>query len=232
MTNRILSSRANKVLQAFPDAFLPAVHATHVGNPVREDMLGIIEPAERLRLNDQPLRLLVLGGSLGAYSLNAIVPQALALMNEDQRPVVRHQAGRAHHKTAIANYKEQQVDAQIDAFVDDMAGAYTWADLVICRSGAMTIAELAVIGVPAILVPYPYAVDDHQTANAMYLAAEKGAILIQQNELEAEQLASWLRDFDDNRDKLLTMANIARNLGLPNSTKMVAETVLNQGVSQ
>ena len=229
LTNRLLSPRADTVLQAFPDAFLPRANAVHVGNPVRADMIGLPEPQQRLRLDERPLRLLVLGGSLGAHVLNTVVPEALALIDERERPVVRHQAGRAHHQSTIGVYRQCRVEAQVDRFIEGMGSAYAWADLVICRAGAMTIAELAVVGAPAILVPYPYAADDHQTANAMYLAARKGAVLMQQDELDARQLADRLRDFCRNRGKLLAMANIARSLGRPDATQKIAEIILRRG---
>lgn len=229
LTNRKLAGRANAVLEAFPDTFAAAVEARHTGNPVRREIIQVAQPEDRLRTGGDPLRLLIVGGSLGAQALNEIVPQALARVDAELRPLVRHQAGSSKHQEAIAAYRAAGVEAQVDAFIEDMAAAYTWADLVICRAGAMTIAELAAAGVAAILVPYPHAVDDHQNANALYLAREQAAVLIQQRELEPVQLADWITDFARNREKLLAMAQRARELGKPDATELVAEELLRQG---
>lgn len=225
LTNKKLSGRANAVLQAFPEAF--GEEAQTVGNPVRDEITEIAEPAQRIRM-EGPLRLLIVGGSLGAQALNELVPQALAMLGEGEFVQVRHQAGANKQESASAAYQRSGVEAQVDAFIEDMAAAYEWADLVICRSGAMTIAELSAAGMASILVPYPHAVDDHQTANALYLAKDKAAIMIPQRELEVEQLSNWLKEFINNRETLLAMAEKARGLGQPDSTELVVNTLLEQ----
>lgn len=232
LTNRKLANRANTVLQAFPEAFAESVAAQYVGNPVREDILAISAPAQRIRMQGA-LRLLVVGGSLGAQALNELVPQALATLNADKlfggAVQVRHQAGGNKRDAAAAAYRTAGVEAQVDGFIEDMAAAYEWADLVICRAGAMTIAEISAAGVASLLVPYPHAVDDHQTANALFLAKHKAAIMLPQRELEVEQLAQWLEEFIQNRDKLLHMAEAAREHGMPESTQLVVDALLQQG---
>lgn len=232
LTNRKLAARANVVLQAFPDAFAESVAAQYVGNPVRQDILAINEPAQRIRMQGA-LRLLVVGGSLGAQALNELVPQALAKLDADKlnggAVQVRHQAGRGKRDTAAQAYRNAAVEAQVDSFIEEMAAAYEWADLVICRAGAMTIAELSAAGVASILVPYPHAVDDHQTANALFLAKEKAAVMIPQRELEVDQLAGWLAEYIQNRDNLLAMAEAAREQGMPESTRLVVDVLLEQG---
>ncbi|MDH5571865.1 MAG: undecaprenyldiphospho-muramoylpentapeptide beta-N-acetylglucosaminyltransferase, partial [Gammaproteobacteria bacterium] len=167
LTNRLLSHIANKVMAAFPGTFQCAYEIT--GNPVRQSITQLSEPALRFNERKGKLRLLVVGGSLGAQALNETVPQALKLMETQQRPEVWHQTGANKQQQTENNYRAAGVDARIVEFIDDMAEAYAWADLVICRAGALTVSELAAAGLGAILVPYPYAVDDHQTANANYL---------------------------------------------------------------
>ncbi len=165
MTNRSLARLATTVLQAFPDTFAPKYNPATVGNPVRAEILALDAPASRWAARDDAPRLLVLGGSGGALAINQRVPAALAQIAPERRPQVRHQAGRTLTE-AQAAYAEHGTTAELSAFIEDMAAAYAWADVVICRSGALTVAELAAAGVPALLVPFPYAVDDHQTINA------------------------------------------------------------------
>jgi UDP-N-acetylglucosamine--N-acetylmuramyl-(pentapeptide) pyrophosphoryl-undecaprenol N-acetylglucosamine transferase len=164
--------------------------------------------------------LLVVGGSLGAQALNDVVPQALALLPEENRPQVLHQAGAKHLETLQENYRTVGVAAQTQAFIDDMAAMYDWCDLVICRAGALTIAELAAAGVAGILVPFPHAVDDHQTHNARYLADHGAALLIPQHEMTPQRLAQAIASFT--RTTLLSMATKARELGKPQATDTVA----------
>lgn len=232
LTNSKLASRADVVLQAFPEAFSESIGAEYVGNPVRQDIMAISAPAERIRMQGA-LRLLVVGGSLGAQALNELVPQALAKLDADKllggAAQVRHQAGGNKRDAAAAAYRNAGVEAQVDGFIEDMAAAYEWADLVICRAGAMTIAEISAAGVASILVPYPHAVDDHQTANALFLAKHKAAVMIPQRELEVEQLAEWLEEYIQNRDGLLQMAETAREHGMPESTQLVVDALLKQG---
>ena len=173
--------------------------------------------------------LLVLGGSQGARALNQLVPQALALLDATERPEVWHQAGGQLQAAAETAYREAGLIARLTPFIEDMAEAYGWADLVLCRAGALTIAELAAAGVGALLAPFPFAVDDHQTANARFLEQGGAAQLIQQANLSAERLAAILRELgSDNRFRLLHMAEAARNLAQPQATEQVARTCLEQ----
>lgn len=173
LTNRLLSKLADHVLQAFPYA-LKMKNVKTVGNPIRESICNVKSTIDMQNF-EQPMRLLVVGGSLGAQALNETIPQALAQMDAANRPEVRHQCGERHLDDAKTAYKEVAVEANVVPFIDDMADAYRWADLVICRAGALTVSELAAAGVPSILVPFPYAVDDHQTANGQFLVNAGGA---------------------------------------------------------
>jgi UDP-N-acetylglucosamine--N-acetylmuramyl-(pentapeptide) pyrophosphoryl-undecaprenol N-acetylglucosamine transferase len=222
MTNKILSRFASVVLQAFPGVFKKA---KTTGNPVRQSICELTAPAERFAQRDvkNRLRLLVIGGSLGAVKLNEIIPQALAKMAVTDRPEVIHQTGMKNIDAAKDLYESADVDAKVEAFIDDMPAAYEWADLVICRSGAMTVFELAAAGVASVLVPYPYAVDDHQTGNARYLESAAAAIVRQQDELTTDWLVAVINDFSANRNKLLEMAVAARKLAIPDSAKTIAD---------
>jgi UDP-N-acetylglucosamine--N-acetylmuramyl-(pentapeptide) pyrophosphoryl-undecaprenol N-acetylglucosamine transferase len=224
LTNRVLSRVADKLLVGFPNAFGQRAKAEWTGNPVRSDIAAIPPPQERFASREGPLRVLVLGGSQGAAALNETVPKALALMPEASRPRVTHQAGAAHIEAVRANYERAGVEAETLAFIDDMAARYAHADLLICRAGASTIAELAAAGVPAVLVPFPHAVDDHQTHNARFLADAGGAILIPQAEMTPQRLADLLAQCD--RDKLLKMARASRAVGKPDATQGVAEACM------
>ncbi|TNF37901.1 MAG: undecaprenyldiphospho-muramoylpentapeptide beta-N-acetylglucosaminyltransferase [Gammaproteobacteria bacterium] len=224
LTNRILSKLAKTVMQAFPGSFKSAIH---VGNPVRRVIASLPSPEQRMKDREGVLRLLIFGGSLGASRLNEVVPQALAKMPEHIRPVVVHQAGPKNLEQARANYADLKIQARVEAYIDDMAASYAWADIVICRAGAMTIAELAAAGVASILVPYPFAVDDHQTANARYLSDQDAAILLPQSKLDVDGLVNILSQMT--REKALDMANRARRLGMPESTRLVTEQCLLAG---
>jgi UDP-N-acetylglucosamine--N-acetylmuramyl-(pentapeptide) pyrophosphoryl-undecaprenol N-acetylglucosamine transferase len=216
LANRVLANVADRVICGFPGA-LP--DSTWVGNPVRPEIAQMAAPAERQTDREPPLRLLVLGGSLGAAALNEMLPQGLALIDEEARPAVVHQSGEKHLAQLKENYEAAGVQAHCVAFIDDMAGAYEWADLVICRAGALTVAELAAAGVASILVPFPYAVDDHQTSNAQFLAQAGGAVLLPQTELTAEAIS---RISNYTRDQLRQMAEKARELAKPEATAAVA----------
>jgi UDP-N-acetylglucosamine--N-acetylmuramyl-(pentapeptide) pyrophosphoryl-undecaprenol N-acetylglucosamine transferase len=221
LANRVLAGVADRVLVAFPGA-LPK--SAFVGNPVRDTIARVPPPEERFAGRSGPLRLLVVGGSLGAAALNEIVPKALALLPADRRPVVTHQSGAKHLEALRANYAAAGVDAIAVAFIDDMAGAYADADLVVCRAGATTIAELAAAGVASILVPFPFAVDDHQTTNARYLSDAGAGILVQQRDLTPENLAGTLRALT--RERLLAMATKARARGKTDATHAVAQACM------
>jgi UDP-N-acetylglucosamine--N-acetylmuramyl-(pentapeptide) pyrophosphoryl-undecaprenol N-acetylglucosamine transferase len=221
LANRVLAKVADRTLVAFPNT-LPK--SQHTGNPVREPITRIPPPKERFVGRSGPLRLLVVGGSLGARALNEMVPQALALIPQDSRPQVTHQSGAKQFDELGESYARAGVQANLVAFIDDMAQAYADADLVVCRAGATTVAELAAAGVPAILVPFPFAVDDHQTTNARYLSDSGAAILIQQRELTPEKLAALLGELS--RARLFEMAEKARRLGKPDATRVVAEACM------
>ena len=217
LANKVLSRLADRALQAFPEA-LSGAQST--GNPVRKDIATLPEPRVRYAARAGRLKLLVLGGSLGAQALNETVPQALSLLDAAARPEVAHQAGVKHIVALRAGYAAAGVKVEALAFIDDMASRYAEADLVICRAGALTVAELACAGVASILVPFPHAVDDHQTTNAKFLSQRGAAILLPQAELSASGLAGLLRGLT--RERLLDMAEKARSLGKPGATAAVA----------
>ena len=218
LANKVLAKVADRVLCAFPDA-LPSSEWT--GNPVRDEVAHLPDPAARYDQRSGPLRVLVVGGSLGAAALNETVPNALALLPEGERPLVRHQAGTKQIDQLRANYAAAGVSAETLPFIDDMAAAYADADLVICRAGAMTVSEVAAAGVAALFVPFPFAVDDHQTTNARFLSQAGAALLVQQNELTAEGLAQTIASLS--RSRLKEIALKARSLARPEATRRVAE---------
>ncbi|MEJ1366556.1 MAG: undecaprenyldiphospho-muramoylpentapeptide beta-N-acetylglucosaminyltransferase [Candidatus Sedimenticola sp. (ex Thyasira tokunagai)] len=222
LTNRLLARIAGRVLEAFPGSF-DRRQTEVTGNPVRADIAAIDEPVARLGDRTGRLRLLILGGSQGAQVLNETVPAALALIDGEQRPQVRHQAGRDKDELTRKSYDQLGVKAEVSAFVTDMKEAYSWADLVVCRAGALTVAELAAAGVGAILVPYPHAVDDHQTRNGGYLADEGAALLLPQKRMTPELLAEMLTRLCEERGEVMKMAVTARSLALPKATQRVAD---------
>ena len=216
LANRVLAGVSDKVMVGFPQALR---RAEWTGNPVRAEIAAIAPPEERFRGRQGPMRLLVVGGSLGAQALNEAVPRALALLAE--RPWVVHQSGEKQLEALRTAYAAAGVQGELVAFIDDMARRYAEADLVICRAGAVTIAELSAGGMASILVPFPHAVDDHQTANARFLAERGAAILLPQPELSAERLATLIGALD--RPALLKMAQNARALGKPDAARVVAQ---------
>jgi len=218
LSNKVLAKLATRVLSGFPGV-LP--EAQWVGNPVRADIAALPEPAQRYANRSGKLKVLVVGGSLGAQALNEALPKALALLGEDERHDVVHQSGKKHFDAVKGLYAQVGVRADIRAFLDDMAQQYADADMVICRAGALTVAELAAAGVASVLVPFPFAVDDHQTHNARFLSEQGAAILLPQKELSAERLAQLLRELT--REKLLAMAQAARGLAKPDATAQVAQ---------
>ena len=222
LTNKVLKQIANSTLSAFPSAF--GGGAVLVGNPVRADLTVLESPKSRYAQHSGPLRLLVIGGSLGAAALNEVLPKALASMPSDARPVVIHQAGEKQIAALQANYLAAGVTAETKAYINNMAAVYAWADLVICRAGAMTIAELACVGVASILVPFPHAVDDHQTTNAQYLSDQQAAILVQQTEFTVSKAAELITSFS--REKCVAMAENAKKLAKPNATEEVAKVCM------
>jgi len=217
LSNRVLARLARRVLSGFPDV-LPT--AEWCGNPVRSSIAVLPAPAQRYAARSDALNILVVGGSLGAQAINEVLPQALALLPEAGRPKVLHQTGKKHFEAVQATYVAAGVAAEIRPFLEDMAQAYTEADLVICRAGALTVAELAAAGVASVLVPFPYAVDDHQTGNARFLSERGAAILLPQTELNAAGLARLLETLT--REKLQAMAQQARALAKSDAADQVA----------
>jgi UDP-N-acetylglucosamine--N-acetylmuramyl-(pentapeptide) pyrophosphoryl-undecaprenol N-acetylglucosamine transferase len=221
LANKVLAGVADRVLTGFPEVLKKG---QWIGNPVRPEIAVLPAPSfNYAQRGEERLHVLVLGGSLGAQALNETVPKALALLPEEERPEVVHQSGEKHLDALRAAYAATGVKGHTVAFIEDMAGAYAWADLVICRAGALTIAELACAGVASILVPFPHAVDDHQTTNARFLASAGAAILLPQNELTPERLA-LIRDLK--RPQLLEMAEKARALAMPAATQTVANVCM------
>ncbi|HTV86050.1 MAG TPA: undecaprenyldiphospho-muramoylpentapeptide beta-N-acetylglucosaminyltransferase [Dyella sp.] len=222
-TNRKLAAHARRVMAGFADS-LP--NAQWVGNPVRGAIASLPAPAQRMAGRTGKPRLLVLGGSLGARALNASVPQALALMPAEQRPEVLHQCGNRGIEEARKAYADAGVQARIVPFIEDMAGTYAWADLALCRAGALTLAELTACGLGAVLVPFPHAVDDHQTRNAQALVAAGAAQLIQERDLNTNDLAQRLTTLLGDRAALLAMAEAARTLAKPDAAADIARACL------
>jgi len=218
LTNRILAGVADRVMVAFPGTLK---NAEWTGNPVRAEIAGIPAPDVRFAGRQGPLRLLIVGGSLGAQALNDAVPQALAQLPAHERPQVVHQSGERHLEALRASYSAAGVEGELVAFIDDMARRYAEADLVICRAGAITVAELCTGGMASVLVPFPHAVDDHQSANAAFLVDRGAAVLLPQPRLAPATLAALLRRMD--RATLLEMARKARALGKPEAARTVAE---------
>lgn len=226
MTNRILSRFAQVVLEAFPNSFGSGTKAICVGNPVRKDLRGMAEPADRVMRHGGRPRLLILGGSLGALAMNQCVPLALAGMEPGQRPEVWHQSGKRHLEVTEAAYQENGVEGTVSAFIDHMNEAYEWADLVLCRSGAMTITELTVAGLGAVLIPFPHAVDDHQTVNARFLVDAGAGTLLPQAEMNPASLGALLAELLGDTPGLVAMAEAARKLAKPGATEDVAKRCL------
>ena len=225
MTNRWLSRFALITLEAFPGAFGAGIVTRCTGNPVRQDLLDTPEPRTRIRGHGR-MRILVLGGSRGARAINNLLAEAVASVPASSRPEVVHQCGRDHLDATQEAYRRAGVEASVVAFIHDMAQAYANADLVICRAGALTLAELCAVGVGAILVPFPHAVDDHQTLNARHLSTQGAARLILQDELDAAGLAGEILALDQDREALAAMAEAARSLAVPDATERVVNYCL------
>jgi len=223
LTNRLLARLARVVLEAFPGSFNSSVGAIAVGNPVREDIAAVDEPALRYASRSGPLRLLVLGGSQGALALNRTVPAALARLPAGQRPAVRHQCGERTLPVAREAYAGAGVEVDLVPFIEDMAAAYAWADLVVCRAGALTVAELCAVGLPALFIPYPAAVDDHQTANATPMAEAGAAKILDESGVTDESLASELEDWLTSRPALEQRAAAARRLSRPDALERITD---------
>ncbi len=222
-TNRILSLFANRVLEAFSGTFAKRINAVHVGNPVRKDLHSATHQID----HSADLKLLVLGGSLGAKAINDVIPEMVDTL--DFTIDVWHQTGKKHIDEVTALYGEEALtmkSIELSPFIDDMAEAYAWADLVICRSGAMTVSELTVAGVPAIFIPYPHAIDDHQTANANWMASHQAAVVLPQSELTVSALRHHMKRFNKRRELLDQMRGKAKSLGMHDATENVVQTCL------
>lgn len=227
LTNRLLARIAKRVLEAFPSSFPGSIRAERVGNPVRREITSLAPPEQRFATRTGPLRVLVIGGSQGAAKLNAAVPAALAMIDAPSRPQVLHQAGERHIASARESYQKHGVNAEVRPFIDDMAAAYGWADLVICRSGALTVSELAAAGVPALFVPFAAAVDDHQTRNAKFLVDAHAGLLIAERELTPLRLANELQALlAGGRPRLLEMASKARALAITDADVRLADACI------
>lgn len=222
-TNKWLSKVANKVLTGFPGVF---AKASYIGNPVRTEILSLKEPNARMQDRSGPFRLLVLGGSLGARAINQMIPELLQLLDNSVAIEVRHQTGAKLFDETNQLYEQRNVCATVQPFIEDVAEALEWADLVICRSGALTIAELSIAGVASILIPFPFAIDDHQTANAQWLEGIGAAVIKQQSDLSAAKLKDILMELINNREKVLAMAMAAHQAALPNATVACADACL------
>lgn len=232
LTNRVLCRVASANYFAFPDVAAAQPKSECIGNPVRAELVDLGDSKSRLQARiETPLQLLVIGGSLGAAALNRILPQALACLDREQRPKVLHQCGEKHMRICQQNYLEARVDAEVVSFIDDMADAYTWADLVVCRAGALTISELTAVGLGSLLIPFPYAVDNHQYFNALYLEQHQAAQIVPEAELKAESLALKLKFFQQNRAALVTMAGNARALFKADATERLASGILAEALS-
>lgn len=219
MTNRLLSKLATVVFEAFPNTFPRGTEAQAVGNPVREEI-------ERVQATPHDgINILIVGGSLGAAKLNHVVPKTLAKlrMTTDQAIAIWHQTGQREHTQTQADYAEQNLNARVDAFIEEMSEAYAWADLVICRSGALTVSELAAAGKPSILVPYPHAVDDHQTANAQYLVGADAGSVIADHDLNETRLLAILEPWITSPERLRKIASNAKTQAMHGATERVAD---------
>ncbi len=226
LTNRSLARIARKTLQGFPATFPEKLHPIDSGNPIRIELTELPLPADRLAERSGPIRVLITGGSQGAKILNQQVPAAMALLSSSCEFELRHQAGSKRIDEAARAYDAAGVEAKVCDFVDDMAEVYTWADLVICRSGALTVTELAAVGVASVLVPFALAVDDHQTCNAEYLASAGAAVIVPQATMTAQTLSLALQPLLADRGVLLSMACTARQLAMPGAVEKVVEACL------
>ncbi len=224
MTNRVLAKLAQRIYTGFPTAF--AGRGQWVGNPVRSSIAALPPPAERMAGRSGSLKLLVIGGSQGATALNRLLPQALLQMPEGERPQVWHQCGQRLIDDALLGYRKAGIEARVVPFIDDMAAAYAWADLCLCRAGALTLAELTAAGLGALLVPYPHAVDDHQTANARWLTEAGAAELMPESTLDAAALAARLQALSEDRAAVVAMAEAARAQARVDAAEVVASGCL------
>ena len=225
LTNRILAPLSRIMFTGFPIQYKKA-HLEYSGNPVRNELMCMAEPKVRLNRSNKKKRLLIIGGSLGALSLNNYLPQAIKIISQSMKIDVWHQTGVNKRERVLWSYQQEDLQVQVDEFIDDMAKAYAWADLIVCRSGAITLAEIAAVGLGSVLVPYPYAVDDHQTQNARSYVDAGAACLLPESEMTAEKIATLLETLLADDERLVSMAEAAKNLGHINASKRVADACL------
>ncbi|MDC0598583.1 UDP-N-acetylglucosamine--N-acetylmuramyl-(pentapeptide) pyrophosphoryl-undecaprenol N-acetylglucosamine transferase [Gammaproteobacteria bacterium] len=242
LTNQLLFPIASVVMEAFPGAFerkkqlsgsrlmrafIKSDKAVSVGNPVREEIINCPKPVERFLKSAGNLRVLVIGGSLGAVAINKTIPALLASFSEHDRPEVLHQCGEKNLEETKEFYKQNAIveseTIKIQAFINDMAAAYCWADIIICRAGALTVSEISCVGIPSILIPYPHAVDNHQNENAQVLASVGAATVIQQNELSATKLLNILNEYNHDRSLILKASQAAQTVAKFNVAERVVE---------
>lgn len=224
-TNRLLAKISSKVLLGYPIQ-LGGTKSIYLGNPIRREIASIASPDQRHVGAHGKLKLLVLGGSLGAKPINDILPRAIKLLSATNQVEIWHQTGERHAEAVVTDYRQSQVEAKVDAFISDMAAAYSWADIVVCRSGALTVAEIAAVGVASVLIPLPHAIDDHQTENARWLADAGAAFLVPQSEFSEQGLADILVTLQQDKNQLLTMAISARNLAKMDAADRVADVCM------
>lgn len=229
MTNRWLAGLSKQVLEAFPGSFAPQVNASTIGNPVRADIAALAPPAQRFAAREAHTRLLVFGGSQGAQRLNSMLPQALARLPSQIRPQILHQTGERGLESTRAAYAQAHIEAQVVPFIDDMAKTYAWADLAVCRAGAMTVAELQAAGLGAVFVPLAVATDDHQTKNAAVMVSIGAARIIQERDLTAEALSEILSELLADRAQLLKMAEAARGARITDAATRLADLCIAAG---
>jgi len=222
LTNRVLARFASRVLQAFPGTWEAGMRPVTCGNPVRQDVAALTAPEKRLAGRSGPVRLLVTGGSQGARSLNRLVPAALGRVSSGLQVEVRHQCGQGWLEETTGAYQAAGLEADVTEFIDDMADAYGWADVLVCRAGALTVSEVAAAGLAAVFVPFPHAVDDHQTRNAEFLVERGAALLLAESGLDAERLAQALNDLLGDRPRQIDMAIRSRAAATPDSAGQVA----------
>ena len=229
LTNRLLAPFAKRILTGFPSTFVRN-NVEVIGNPVRTEISQIRRQQDIAEPKYRPLRVLIFGGSLGAHALNETVPPAIAKVMAafpvEEHPEIWHQAGENKHQFTQQQYQSNNVQARVEPFIENMQDAYAWADLVICRAGAITVAELSVAGLGAIFIPYPYAVDDHQTANAAALVNAGAAVMIAEKQLNVDRLAKVLKDLLSNRAKLKAFAGAASEFAKPQAAEDVAKVCI------
>lgn len=227
LTNRLLGRLAKKSYFAFPGASPQMPRGECIGNPVRSELIDLPGPEIRLAGREKnPVNLLVIGGSLGAATLNRVIPEAISQLDTDDRPVIKHQCGNAHVENCKQQYLAAKVEAEIFGFIDNMRGVYEWADLVICRAGALTVTELTAVGIASILVPFPFAVDNHQYHNARFLEQHQAARILSEDKLTAVTVAFQLRYFQQNRSALIEMSVRARAQSNMEATEQLAQGIL------